>query len=194
MLEYQRYGRNKDTVINSTYINSGEYRRKFDKITKNDEINRLLYTKAKEMLFHRSGTLFEDMYWIDGNTGDIVASSLDEKEEEKIDYTTSILKALKNRDNLIAMHTHPNSMPPSIADFNSCFEHNYAICLIICHNGTIYSYTSDQKAPDKLYQLYINKYRSDAYINDMIAERKVQSMALEQISRSYKISFQEVIQ
>ena len=71
MLEYQRYGRNKDTVINSTYINSGEYRRKFDKITKNDESNRILYSKAKEMLFHRSGTLFEDMYWIDGDTGEI---------------------------------------------------------------------------------------------------------------------------
>ena len=192
MLEYQRPGRNKDTAINSTYINSGDYRRKFDKITSNVDMNRILYTKAKEMLFHRSGTLYEDMYWFDLDTGDIIASALDEKEEEKIEYSASILKAIKNRDNLIAMHTHPNSMPPSIADFNSCFEHNYAICLIICHNGTIYSYNSDQKTPKNLYELYINKYRNAAYVNDMDAERKVQSMALEQISRSYKINFQEV--
>ncbi|MCM1579550.1 MAG: hypothetical protein NC078_12210 [Ruminococcus sp.] len=27
-IEYQRYGRNKDTIINKTYINSGEYRKK----------------------------------------------------------------------------------------------------------------------------------------------------------------------
>lgn len=47
MLEYQRYGRNKNTVVNRTYINSGEYRRKFDKITQNDYINRILYLKAK---------------------------------------------------------------------------------------------------------------------------------------------------
>ena len=94
MLEYQRYGRNKNTVINSTYINSGEYRRKFDKITHNDDINRILYLKAKEMLFHRSGTLLEDMYWIDGDTGEIVAKALDEKEEEKIEYTTSIYNTI----------------------------------------------------------------------------------------------------
>lgn len=34
-LEFQRYGRNKSTLVNSTYISSGEYRNKFDKITDN---------------------------------------------------------------------------------------------------------------------------------------------------------------
>ena len=38
LLEYQRYGRNKKTIINHTYINSGEYRNKFDKITKNIDV------------------------------------------------------------------------------------------------------------------------------------------------------------
>ena len=28
--EEQRYGRNKDTIIYRTYINSGDYRKKFD--------------------------------------------------------------------------------------------------------------------------------------------------------------------
>ena len=64
-LELQRYGRNKSTLVDSKYISSGEYRKKFDKITNNTELSRLLYSKAKEMLMHRSGTLYEDMYWID---------------------------------------------------------------------------------------------------------------------------------
>lgn len=193
MEEYQRYGRNKDTVINSTYINSGVYRRKFDKITHNDDINHILYLKAKEMLFHRSGTLYEDMYWIDGNTGEIVAKALDEKEEKKVEYSAYILKAIKDRNNLITIHTHPNSMPPSIADFNSCFLHNYAACFVICHNGVIYSYTSSQKVPDRLYRLYINNYKNDAYINSAEIEREAQFEALKQIRRSYKIDFVEVI-
>lgn len=192
MQEYQRYGRNKDTIVNSTYINSGEYRRKFDKITHNDDINRILYSKAKEMLFHRSGTLYEDMYWIDGDTGEIVAKALDEKEEEKIDYTPSISKAINGHDNLITMHTHPNSMLPSIADFNSCFEHNYIMCLVVCHNGTIYKYISSQEVPDDLYRLYINKYRNDAYINSVEIEREAQFKALKQIRKGYKIDFEEV--
>lgn len=70
-LENQRYGRNKNTTINHLYINSGEYRRKFDKVTENKELSRLIYSKAKEMLFHRSGTLLEDMYWIDVDTGKV---------------------------------------------------------------------------------------------------------------------------
>ncbi|MFG6329080.1 MAG: hypothetical protein K1W06_06330 [Lachnospiraceae bacterium] len=188
MLEYQRYGRNKDTIINSTYINSGEYRRKFDKITKNDAINRILYSKAKEMLFHRSGTLFEDMYWIDGDTGEVVAQALDEKVTEEVNYTKSIFNAVNGKTNLITMHTHPNSMPPSISDFNSCFNHGYAVCLVICHNGTIYQYISSQKVPSTLQYLYVQDFLKITY-----NERDAQIMALEKIKESYDINFREVI-
>ncbi len=188
MLEYQRYGRNKNTVVNRTYINSGEYRRKFDKITQNDYINRILYLKAKEMLFHRSGTLLEDMYWIDGNTGKIVASALNEKVTEEINYTKSIFNAINRRNNLITLHTHPNSMPPSMADFNSCFEHNYASCFVICHDGTIYQYISNQKVPSTLQYLYLQDFLKITH-----NERNAQIMALEKIKKSYDINFREVI-
>lgn len=82
--EEQRYGRNKKTIVNHAYIQSGEYRKKFDKLTNNRSINRVLYQKAKEMLLHRSGTLFEDMHWIDLESGRVVASVLDAKDEQKI--------------------------------------------------------------------------------------------------------------
>lgn len=55
--EGQRYGRNKDTSINHAYINSGEYRKKFDVISNNNELNRKVYQLAKKMLEHRSGTV-----------------------------------------------------------------------------------------------------------------------------------------
>lgn len=85
--EEQRYGRNKETTIDHTYIQSGEYRKKFDKLTEYEKVNRVLYQKAKEMLLHRSGTLIEDMYWIDLESGEIVASVLDSKDEQKIIYS-----------------------------------------------------------------------------------------------------------
>ena len=78
-IEEQRYGRNKDTIVNFSYIESGEYRRKFDSISDNIKLNRLLYQLAKKMLKHRSGTLYEDMYWIDIDTGEIVASEVNQK-------------------------------------------------------------------------------------------------------------------
>ena len=80
-LEFQRYGRNKSTLVNSKYISSGEYRKKFDKITNNADLSRLLYSKAKEMLIHRSGTLYEDMYWIDSEKVDIITREINSFEE-----------------------------------------------------------------------------------------------------------------
>lgn len=150
-LEYQRYGRNKETVIDHTYIDSGEYRNKFDSITDNISVNRILYAKAKEMLNHRSGTKYEDMYWIDGTTGKVIASALNERQESGIQYTDAILKAISGKSGLIAFHTHPNSMPPSVADFNSMLIHGYSIAFVLCHDGTIIQYVSNEKISEVLY-------------------------------------------
>lgn len=84
--EEQRYGRNKESIVNHAYIQSGNYRKKFDKLTENKNINKLLYQKAKEMLLHRSGTLLEDMYWVDMESGEIIASVVDSKDKQKIIY------------------------------------------------------------------------------------------------------------
>ncbi len=155
-LENQRYGRNKSTLINSAYIESGEYRRKFDNLTPNAEVNRVLYSKAKEMLKHRSGTLFEDMYWIDGDTGDIIASALNEQNESEVAYSKAVKRAIRDKNNLIAIHTHPHSMPPSAADFNSCYKNHYESAFIICHNGKIFEYAAHGEVDVRLYNAYIN--------------------------------------
>lgn len=186
-LEYQRYGRNKETLVNNTYIESGEYRNKFDKISDNKNVNRILYAKAKEMLQHRSGTMYEDMYWIDGDTGEVVASALDEKEPSAVAYTDKIKRKIADKKNLITMHTHPSSMPPSVADFNSNLEHKYTKSLVICHDGTVYAYTSKQKIENDLYVLYINRYIREGYV-----DKTAQLMALEKLKENYEIDFWEV--
>ena len=187
LLEYQRYGRNKETLVNSTYIESGEYRKKFDRITDNVEVSRTLYSKAKEMLWHRSGTMLEDMYWIDAATGKVVASVLDTQVERKIVYGDLLKKALQGKTGLIAMHTHPQSMPPSIADFNSSFKNSYGKSIIICHDGTIYEYISSQEVPNGLYERYIGNHLKEGY-----SERKAQLKALKELKKNFHIDFWEV--
>jgi hypothetical protein len=187
-LEYQRYGRNKETVINHPYINSGEYRNKFDKITENVNVNRVLYTKAKEMLVHRSGTKFEDMYWVDESTGKVVVSALNEKIESGIQYTKTILNAISDNYNLIAFHNHPSSMPPSIADFNSMLIHEYKVAFVVCHDGKIIQYVSKEKVNERLYFLYIQEYIGKGY-----SEYESQWKALEKLKENYDIDFWEVL-
>lgn len=186
-LEFQRYGRNKSTLVNCTYISSGEYRNKFDRITDDKDVNRALYIKAKEMLLHRSGTLYEDMYWFDADTGRVIAKEVNSFEEEQILYSESINKAIEGKSNVIAAHTHPCSMPPSIADFNSAKDHNYMLGIVLCHDGKIFCYKSDETVTKMMYNLYV----ADYYLQ-LHDEYLAQLEALKELSETYDIEFWEV--
>lgn len=189
-LEYQRYGRNKDTLINKTYIESGEYRRKFDKLTDNSNVNKTLYDCAKKALKHRSGTAYEDMYWIDGNTGKIVASETTRNIERGIAYSANTKKVINsfNKKELVTVHTHPSSMPPSAADFNSYYKAGYKESFVACHDGKIFRYTANEEINERLYDMYIA-----SYINEHYSEYEAQLLALEEIQKNYDFYFSEVI-
>lgn len=187
-LENQRYGRNKVTLVNKTYIESGEYKRKFDNISENKAVNKTLYDCAKAALKHRSGTKFEDMYWIDGNTGEIIASALNEKETSGVVKSKRRNKILARYGNIYAIHSHPASMPPSATDFNCFFEQGYSKAFVACHDGTLYSYTSEQEVSIELYNLYVSKFASNGY-----SEKEAQLKALAKLKENHKIDFWEVV-
>lgn len=186
-LENQRYGRNKSTLVNKTYIDSGEYKRKYDNATDNQAVNKSLYDCAKKALKHRSGTAFEDMYWIDGNSGDVLLSVTDSTDERTIRYTDRIKKVIRSNNSIVTVHTHPSSMPPSIEDFNSCVNNGYKKCFVACHNGKVYGYYSNEIINPKLYNLYIQKY-----MNNGFSEVDAQIKTINKLSQSFDIKFWEV--
>lgn len=185
--ELQRYGRNKDTVINHAYIEGGEYRRKFDRLSDDKNLNRLIYQKAKEMLKHRSGTLFEDMYWIDIDTTEVVASETTQEKEQRIIYSKNTKSIITQNNNLLTLHTHPNSMPPSVSDFNSAFSNNYRICIVCCHDGKIFIYQSNRKISKILHSFTIAKYKKMGY-----NEYESQLLSLCDFQNNGDIVFKEV--
>jgi len=187
LIERQRYGRNKDTTINHAYINSGDYRKKFDRISNDKELNRLVYRLAKRMLFHRSGTLLEDMYWVDIETKMIVASEVDQTKECQIKYSRVTIKSLKKHEELLVIHTHPYSMPPSIRDFNSNLKNRYKISLVCCHDGKIYMYQSMRHVSEFLYKGTVAKYRKMGY-----DDFEAQICALKEYEQKGDIVFKEV--
>ena len=187
--EYQRYGRNKSTLINKTYIDSGEYRRKYDSISDNADVNRVIYTSAKNALKHRSGTLYEDMYWIDSDSGKVVASELNSTIEQKIVYSDATKKAVSSfeKKKLITIHSHPSSLPPSVADFNSCYRNQYKCSYIACHDGKVFAYTSDQEISEDLYSLYISSLKDEG-----VTEYEAQILTLNKLKENHLIDFWEV--
>lgn len=186
--EMQRLGRNKQTLINRTFIESGEYRKKFDRISDSSELNKCIYRLAKKILNHRSGSLFEDMYWIDPDTVSIVTREIDDIKESNIIYSKRTKKVIGTYGNLITIHSHPHSYPPSISDFNSNFLNNYGMGIICCHDGKIFLYNANQKINYFAYQSTIAKYRKRGY-----DEYDSQILTLEEMKKRFDISFKEVL-
>ena len=184
----QRYGKNKATAINQSYIEGGEYRRKFDKITDNPKVNRILYQKAKEMLIHRSGTKIEDMYWLDMDTGKVVASALNETNEKGIKKSKVRDERIKRHGSIIAMHTHPESMPPSPGDYVKAWELGYEKALIICHDGRVFEYGVGAEKPlASLHVTYIDNRLKKGYI-----DFEAQIKAIAKMAKTYNIYFKEM--
>lgn len=186
-LEQQRKGRNKNTIIDYNYISSNRYRKKFDYISNDKKLNKLLYKIAKKMLLHRSGTEYEDVYWIDLINGKIVCKITDSKYKKKILYTTTIKKMIKKSENLLTIHTHPDSFPPSIDDINSNYDHNYEIGIVICHDGRVYMYSAEERINVNYYKLTVEDYLKNGYNEDT-----AQIEALKEMQKKFSIYFKEV--
>lgn len=186
-LEEQRDGRNKNTVIDYNFICSNRFRKKFDRISDNKKLNKLLYKTAKKMLLHRSGTEYEDMYWIDLIKVKVVCKITDSKYKKKIIYTSAIKKIVKNSENLLTIHTHPNSFPPSIDDINSNYDHNYEIGVVVCHDGRVYMYSAEERINANYYKLTVEDYLKNGYNEDT-----AQIEALKKMQEKFSIHFKEV--
>lgn len=192
-VEFQRVGRNKYTQINNGYINSGEYRKKFDLLSDSIELNRLIYQLAKRMLEHRTGTEYEDMYWIDLDTFSIVAEELNAQTAKEIVYSDKTKKVVEEyksnpQKRLLTIHTHPSSFPPSIPDFNANFENGYNIGLVICHDGKIFMYAANEELNENYYNLLVAKKLNQGY-NDYEAR----FITLQEMQETFEIVIKEVM-
>lgn len=161
-----------DDAVNADmdYINSEEFARKFEHITDNTAVNRTLLECSRAAVAHRNGTYFEDMYFINGVTGEIIAKQLNALMEERINYTEEMNKALNsakvNNIPIIAIHTHPSGYPPSIEDFNSAFEHRYFLSVVVGHNGQVYKFRNNiGYIPDFSQMRIISMYNGGADVD-----------------------------
>ena len=185
--EEQRYGRNKNTLVDHSMLEGGSYRRKFDEISNNPKLNKLLYQLSKKILNHRSGTMQEDMYWINPETLEIVAEITDSRENLKITYTESVKKGIRNSENLITIHSHPMSSPPSLDDINCNAMYHYSLGVVVCHNGSIYIYSSEEQISREYYGRKLEEFYRELYDMDAAC-----LAVLQKLSDDNHILFKEV--
>ena len=138
------------TIIHTDKINSSDYRRRIDKIPESTEVKRSVWKNAKDMLYHRSGTKYEDIAFIDSKTGRSIINKNFDKESTASPNKRmkAMLKELEPYT-IIAVHNHPGSSPPSLSDILACKERKYKYGLVACHDGMIYKYSVDDRKFNK---------------------------------------------
>jgi hypothetical protein len=195
--EYGHKGIEKALQINKAFIDGNDFRRKFENATTNDRVNKTLYEKAREILHNRSGTRYESMCWIDGDTGKVIVmfdgmgnlpELTGEEHEFKVEYSDKILHKLRGHNNIVVIHNHPNSTAPSAGDFNSAFKNGYNLGFVACHNGRLFKYSSNQEINDSIYDIYWSDYCKVGF-----DEIEAQIRTIQKIARNSEIYVMEVL-
>jgi hypothetical protein len=179
--EESRYGRDKSTAIDKNYINSGYYRRKFDTLTADKDLNRTIYQYAKIILEHRSGTDFEDMYWFDFDTGKEFAAITDMTVPSRVVYSENYMDKYSHITNKITIHNHPRSMPPSIGDYESAYRNGYNLGVVVCHDGKVYVYKNITEPKKDVYDSIINQFLMLGYTEHTSSLKTLEYLASNQI-------------
>lgn len=132
---------NENTEVEWDYIRSDDFKQVFENLTENKELNETLYNSAIEILEHRDGTVYEDLYMI-GLNNDFVLKNTTENRP----YRCSFNQEQKDKvleipiNSFVTLHNHSNGAPPSPIDFNHSFSFTYPFGIIVGHNGAIYKF------------------------------------------------------
>ena len=134
-----------DTVIRSDIVNSNEFRKKIDILQEHIKVRRSIWQNAKDMLNHRTGTKYEDLAFINSKTGKSIINKSFDKERHASPNRKMIDMLRKTEPyTIIAVHNHPGSSVPSLADLLVCGKRKYKYGIVVCHDGKIYKYAVDK--------------------------------------------------
>lgn len=172
-------------------VNSLAFANKINTVSDNKALNDSLLKSAKEILKHRDGTLLEDLYLLYFDTGKIVYKNNLSSDAQRITYTKKMQQLLSDKpDRLVAIHNHPQGMPPSASDINTAAKNKYKRNVVVEHDGRVFVYEVHERFEKILPHediLIIGKYKKLGY-----NEYKAQKKALKELERRHKFGFKEL--
>ena len=181
--------------INRKLIESNGYKRKYNGITGDSNVDDALYKYAKTGLVHRDGTNYEDLYILSRKTGKVLGKNVSGTDSFGVRVNKSIVDAVKNNQgDLIGLHTHPDGTPPTGSDFETAFNRRYSFGTVACSDGSVYTYgCSDRFASARIIDDTIEKFKKlvddsgkKMYSNDIEAHLA----AIESLRKDYGIWYE----
>lgn len=127
-------------VVDMGKVGGKPYRKNVERVFGKD-MAPLVHEDVRRMLGHRSGTLYEDIYAYDLDSGVRIGSETG----QTATFSASIGEKLSNSieeargagHHVAIMHNRPNSGAPSAADINSLRKNGASFGVIACHDGSI---------------------------------------------------------
>lgn len=130
------------------YIQSSEWESRFNSLDVNKDCREQIVYLSKQAVLDNKNATTESMYLVNGKDGSKVASIdlPEEKHSGYVQYTDDFKNALnlakEEKLDIIAIHNHPNGLPPSVDDFRKAYENGYSLGIIPGNNGQVYSYSN----------------------------------------------------
>ena len=129
--------------VNRKYIKSQAYRLKYRGITTKAKVDDIVCKYSREILEQKSGTQNEVLVLLDADNGTLIYRK-NNKSMNRVDYSKALLQAIekakKEGKNILAIHNHPNGLPPTADDCVSAALHGYSLGVVCGHNGAVYTY------------------------------------------------------
>ena len=178
-----------ENTVDLEYINSDEYKQKFDGLTGEPKVDKQLYSQAVAQQTHRNGTYGEDLTLINAKTGTVEGRQSNSSSENGVEYNSSLNKAIADNPpySLISIHNHPTNNPPTGSDLASNGGRKYKLGVVVTHDGRVFTYKAGNKPfLAKSFDNTVDKNRSKGYNEyEAIVE------TLKQYQRDYGIEWSE---
>lgn len=185
----KRIGNN---TVDLGYINSAEFRKKFNRVTGNSKINDLLRRYAIAMLTHRNRTDGEDLYIINASTGDLLIRKNSGKNDLGVELTVDEFMPFmeKYKNNMIGMHNHPTNIYPTGSDFAVSGYRGYKFGIIVTHDGRVFKYRhGDKPFLPSIFDKRVDKYLTEPY---NLGIEKAHLRVIEEFKKEYGILWEEI--
>lgn len=184
----QRIGTNE---IDLDYINSKDYADKYMKISKDMELNNVIYSKSMDILRSNNSSDTEGLCVISVSNRQVLLNVRGKPDAIGVELNKKQMSIINNHKNdIIGIHNHPTNLLPNGSDFVAAGARGYQYGIVVTHDGRIYKYSvGDKPFLPYLLDNRIDKYCSKEYnLNTKEAYEK----ALNEFRKEYGISWQEI--
>lgn len=175
--------------IDMSYIYSEEYAKKFNGISKNEELNKALYKSAMRLLEVNKGSDTEGTYILNSKNGKTILNKQGKKNAIGVGLSEKEYRIIRN-NSVVGIHNHPTNLMPNGSDFAAAGYRNYEFGVIATHDGRVFKYS----VGDKPFMPTLLDYRIDKYIEKEynLSVEEAYIKVLNEFRREYGISWQEL--